>query len=64
VQQGLAASPVPASQLNFSGKNPYLVALGSYLVNGAADCNGCHTFPRFLRPAEPPPEPMETSPAM
>ena len=32
VQQGLAASPVPASQLNFSGKNPYLVALGSYLV--------------------------------
>jgi hypothetical protein len=26
------------------------VALGSYLVNGAGDCNGCHTFPRFLRP--------------
>jgi hypothetical protein len=50
VQQGLAASPIPASQLNFTGKNPYLVALGSYLVNGAADCNGCHTFPRFLRP--------------
>jgi hypothetical protein len=50
VQQGLAASPIPASQLNFTGKNPYLVALGSYLVNSAADCNGCHTFPRFLRP--------------
>jgi hypothetical protein len=50
VQQGLAASPIPADKLNFSGKNPYLVALGSYLVNSAADCNGCHTFPRFLRP--------------
>jgi hypothetical protein len=50
VQQGLAASPIPASKLNFTGKNPYLVALGSYLVNGAGDCNGCHTFPRFLRP--------------
>jgi hypothetical protein len=50
VQQGLAASPIPPDQLNFKGKNPYLVALGSYLVNGAGDCNGCHTFPRFLRP--------------
>jgi hypothetical protein len=50
VQQGLAASPIPAEKLNFTGKNPYLVALGSYLVNSAADCNGCHTFPRFLRP--------------
>src|ERR1700680_5117439 len=50
VQQGLAASPIPPDKLNFTGKNPYLVALGAYLVNGAADCNGCHTFPRFLRP--------------
>ena len=50
VQQGLAASPIPPDKLNLKGKNPYLVALGSYLVNGAGDCNGCHTFPRFLRP--------------
>jgi hypothetical protein len=50
VQQGLAASPISPDKLNFTGKNPYLVALGSYLVNSAADCNGCHTFPRFLRP--------------
>jgi hypothetical protein len=50
VQQGLAASPIPPDKLNFTGKNPYLVALGSYLVNSAGDCNGCHTFPRFLRP--------------
>jgi hypothetical protein len=51
VQQGFDASPIPKSQLNFKGKDPYLVGLGSYLVNGAGDCNGCHTFPRFLRPA-------------
>ena len=50
VQQGLAASPIPPDKLNLKGKNPYLVALGSYLVNGAGDCNGCHSFPRFLRP--------------
>ena len=50
VQQGLAASPIPPDKLNFAGKNPYMVALGSYLVNGAGDCNGCHSFPRFLRP--------------
>ena len=50
VQQGYAASPIPKYKLNLTGKNPYLVGLGSYLVNAAADCNGCHTFPRFLRP--------------
>src|SRR5580700_10837603 len=50
VQQGFAASPIPKDKLNLTGKNPYLVGLGSYLVNSAADCNGCHTFPRFLRP--------------
>lgn len=48
VQQGFAASPIPKDKLNLKGQNPYLVGLGSYLVNGAADCNGCHTFPRFL----------------
>lgn len=50
VQQGFDASPIPKSQLNFKGKDPYLVGLGAYLVNAGADCNGCHTFPRFLRP--------------
>src|ERR1700693_653629 len=50
VQQGFDASPIPKEKLNFKGKDPYLIGLGSYLVNGAADCNGCHTFPRFLRP--------------
>lgn len=48
VEQGFAASPIPKSQLNMAGKSPAMVGLGSYLVNAAADCNGCHSFPRFL----------------
>jgi hypothetical protein len=50
VEQGFAASPIPKDKLNLAGKDRALVGLGAYLVNGAADCNGCHTFPRFLRP--------------
>jgi hypothetical protein len=37
---GLAIAPVP---LNLDGKNKALVGLGSYLVNGSGDCNGCHS---------------------
>lgn len=40
VQLGFAVAPVP---LNLNGKNRALVGLGSYLVNAAGDCNGCHT---------------------
>jgi hypothetical protein len=54
VQQGFDASPIPKEKLNLKGKDPYLVGLGSYIVNGAADCNACHTFPRFLRPGHTP----------
>lgn len=53
VQQGFDASPIPKDQLKLKGKDPALVGLGAYLVNGAADCNGCHTFPRFLPPLAP-----------
>ena len=28
--------------LNMTGKDPKLVGLGSFIVNGQADCNGCH----------------------
>jgi hypothetical protein len=28
--------------INAQGKNPALVGLGSFIVNGQADCNGCH----------------------
>lgn len=33
---------IEPSFLNTHGKNPELVALGSYIVNAQADCNGCH----------------------
>ena len=53
VQQGFDASPIPKNQLNFAGKDPFLVGLGAYLVNAAADCSGCHSFPRFLVKGDP-----------
>jgi hypothetical protein len=37
---GMQAAPVP---LNMNGKNPAMVGLGSYFVNVAGDCNGCHS---------------------
>lgn len=40
IRRGFEIAPVP---LNLSRKNRDLVGLGSYLVNGVADCNGCHT---------------------
>jgi hypothetical protein len=40
VKIGFEIAPVP---LNLKGKDRNLVGLGSYLVNGANDCNFCHT---------------------
>jgi hypothetical protein len=40
IKIGFAIAPVP---LNLNGKDRNLVGLGSYLVNGANDCNFCHT---------------------
>lgn len=37
---GLEIAPVP---LNFEGKSRDLVGLGSFIVNGPGECNGCHT---------------------
>jgi hypothetical protein len=42
VQLGYAAVPL-GLKLNLKGLNPDLVGVGSYIVNGQADCNGCHT---------------------
>ncbi|HLH18798.1 MAG TPA: hypothetical protein VKX45_16385 [Bryobacteraceae bacterium] len=28
--------------INMNGKDPTLVGLGSYIINGETDCNGCH----------------------
>jgi hypothetical protein len=36
---GLRIAP---SFINANGKNPALVGLGSFIVNGQSDCNGCH----------------------
>ena len=40
VKRGFEIAPVP---LNLAGKNPELVGLGSYLVNGVEGCNDCHS---------------------
>ena len=40
IRIGFEIAPVP---LNLNRKDPSLVGLGSYLVNGANDCNFCHT---------------------
>ncbi len=40
VKIGFKIAPV---NLNMDGKDRDLVGLGSYLVNAAGDCNGCHT---------------------
>jgi len=40
IRHGFAIAPVP---LNLAGKERGLVGLGSYLVNGPGDCNGCHS---------------------
>jgi hypothetical protein len=40
VRIGFEIAPV---HLNLEGKNRDLVGLGSFIVNGQSDCNGCHT---------------------
>jgi hypothetical protein len=40
IRKGFEIAPVP---LNLAHKNRDMVGLGSYLVNGVAGCNGCHT---------------------
>ena len=50
VQKGFEIAPV---RLNLDGKKRNLVGLGSYLVNGVAGCNDCHTCPNYA-PADDP----------
>ena len=51
VQAGIDSAPLP---LDLEGRNPALVSLGSYLVNGVGDCNGCHTgLPPYLPGGDP-----------
>jgi hypothetical protein len=43
IQTGLTVAATSGIHLNMVGKDPDMVGLGSYLVNVAGDCNGCHT---------------------
>lgn len=43
IQIGLSFASSAGISLNMNGKDPDMVGLGSYLVNVAGDCNGCHT---------------------
>jgi hypothetical protein len=61
IQQGFDVSPIPPEKLNLMGKNPAMVGLGSFFVNGAADCSACHTFPHYLRPGGTKPSTTNTT---
>ncbi|QDH69233.1 hypothetical protein [Marilutibacter alkalisoli] len=50
VRKGYAINPVP---LNMVGKNPQLVGLGSYIVNGQGACTDCHTSPPYVAGGDP-----------
>jgi hypothetical protein len=40
IRRGFEIAPVP---LDLHDRDRALVGLGSYLVNGVGDCNGCHS---------------------
>ena len=56
IQIGLTTAASSGINLNMAGKDPDMVGLGSYLVNVAGDCNGCHTqnpAMEYLPPGNP-----------
>ena len=50
INRGFAIAPVP---LDFAGKNPLLIGLGSYIVNAQGGCNDCHTNPPYAAGGNP-----------
>ena len=40
--RGYEISPVPVDTKGMSRKQKMRVGIGSYIVNGASECNGCH----------------------
>ncbi len=50
IRIGYEINPVP---LNLRGKSVLLVGLGSYIVNGQADCAGCHSTPMYEPGGDP-----------
>lgn len=64
IQIGNSVASTIGINLKTAGKDPDMVGLGSYLVNVAADCNGCHSIPQtafapggnpYLLPGQNPP---------
>jgi hypothetical protein len=50
VKRGFAIAPV---KLNLRGKDPWLVGLGSYIVNAQGACMDCHSNPPYLEGGNP-----------
>ena len=50
LQRGIDIAPV---HLDLRGKNPQLVARGSYIVNAQGGCNDCHTCPPYTEEHDP-----------
>ncbi len=53
-KRGLAISPVPLVLEGRTGEERTMIGLGSYIVNAASDCAGCHSGPAgFLSGGNP-----------
>ncbi len=50
IDKGLEIAPVP---LKLGGLDRSKVGLGSYIVNGQAGCNDCHTSPSYANGGDP-----------
>jgi hypothetical protein len=50
IERGFEIAPVP---LKLKGLDRDLVGLGSYIVNGSGDCNGCHSKHEYLAGGNP-----------
>ncbi len=50
IATGYKIAPVT---LNMTGRDPFLVGWGSYLVNSVGGCNDCHTNPSYVNGGNP-----------
>jgi hypothetical protein len=50
IATGYKIAPV---KLNMTGRDPFLVGWGSYLVNAVAGCSDCHTNPTYANGGNP-----------
>src|ERR1700676_2861759 len=50
IATGYKIAPV---KLHMTGRDPFLVGWGSYLVNAVGGCNDCHTNPSFANGGNP-----------